>query len=227
MMAEHTDKKRNIEIGSSLISVRLKRGQLAVSERFLAERWAWGKTMVRNFLKRLTKEGSIETNSEQGITVITICNYETYNHRELKKKSKKDQQKNHHETTKRPNLSNSNKCNKYGSIPPSRRGKASEPYTCVRHWARRYHDKTGHKFIEEKRALGIFKSIVDNLALPRDSSTSEHIKDVIDIFFEDDYCSNHISLPLLKNKFSELQAKLKSPKIKALATRGRSVPEGM
>jgi hypothetical protein len=63
-------------IGSAV--VELKRGQLAASIRFLAERWQWSKSRVDRFLIRLKNGTMIGTDSGTGILVITICNYDKY-----------------------------------------------------------------------------------------------------------------------------------------------------
>jgi len=61
--------------------VRWNRGQLIASLRYLAQRWGWSKTKVDNFLKLLKAEGMIKTETAEGTvtTIITICNYDTYN----------------------------------------------------------------------------------------------------------------------------------------------------
>jgi len=56
----------------------LQRGQLCASVRYLADCWQWEKSKAERFLKRLKTETMIETRSETGINVITICNYEKY-----------------------------------------------------------------------------------------------------------------------------------------------------
>ena len=62
-------------------SVKLSRGEVPVSLRYLAERWDWSKNKVDNFLKYLQNNGMIKTGTPKGTqqTVITICNYESYN----------------------------------------------------------------------------------------------------------------------------------------------------
>lgn len=58
--------------------VPLQRGQLCASVRYLASRWQWKSAKVARFLNRLKTETMIETRSDTGISVITICNYEKY-----------------------------------------------------------------------------------------------------------------------------------------------------
>lgn len=61
--------------------VSLKRGQQAAAVRSLAGRWHWGKHKVELFLKHLRDEGMITQGTDKGtgITIITICKYDTYN----------------------------------------------------------------------------------------------------------------------------------------------------
>jgi len=64
--------------------LKLQRGELVGSVRYLAKRWNWGEKKVRVFLKRLTAMKMIETHQRahvgaQSITVIKLLNYETYN----------------------------------------------------------------------------------------------------------------------------------------------------
>ncbi len=55
------------------------RGQYPASVRFLANRWQWGSKRVRIFLETLKKKGMITTDDTQGVTVITLVNYDKYN----------------------------------------------------------------------------------------------------------------------------------------------------
>lgn len=55
------------------------RGQLPASRSFLVKRWGWGDGKVRNFLNRLKADRSITSQMVNGITVITICKYDSYN----------------------------------------------------------------------------------------------------------------------------------------------------
>lgn len=56
----------------------LKRGQLAVSVRDFANAMDRDKAWIERLLKRLKSETMIETVSETGVNVITICNYSEY-----------------------------------------------------------------------------------------------------------------------------------------------------
>jgi hypothetical protein len=69
-------KKRVFRIGKHVVPV--ERSQLACSERYLAAKWQWHASKVRRFLVRLENEAMIEAYSTRDHTIITICNYETY-----------------------------------------------------------------------------------------------------------------------------------------------------
>jgi hypothetical protein len=58
--------------------IKLARGQLVHSLRFLAEKWVWTKSKVERFLIELKTETAIGTESGTGSTVITICKYDEY-----------------------------------------------------------------------------------------------------------------------------------------------------
>lgn len=66
-------------VGSTRVDV--ERGEWAVSIRFLGERWSWGRHKVDNYLKFLRDEGMIKMGTAEGTqqTVLTVCNYDTYN----------------------------------------------------------------------------------------------------------------------------------------------------
>jgi hypothetical protein len=59
-------------------ALNLNRGQLAMSVRDLAEAMDRDKGWVERLLKRLKSETMVETVTETGVMVITICNYEKY-----------------------------------------------------------------------------------------------------------------------------------------------------
>jgi hypothetical protein len=59
-------------------TITLRRGQLSHSIRFIASVWNWDKAAVSRFLTRLKTESMIETATETGQLVITICNYDKF-----------------------------------------------------------------------------------------------------------------------------------------------------
>lgn len=60
-------------------SIRLDVGEVVASERFLAERWKWGRQKVRTFLELLEKNQQITRRITQGEPVINIVKYRVYN----------------------------------------------------------------------------------------------------------------------------------------------------
>lgn len=59
-------------------TVMLRRGQLCHSYRFMAKAWKWSIAGVQRFIDRLKTDTMIDTASDTGCLVITICNYDTY-----------------------------------------------------------------------------------------------------------------------------------------------------
>ena len=72
-----TDEAYSELIGGREISY--SRGQYPASISFLMKRWKWSEKKVRYFLSKLKKKGMITTCNQQGMTVITLCNYDDYN----------------------------------------------------------------------------------------------------------------------------------------------------
>jgi hypothetical protein len=64
--------------GRQRIMVPIARGELSHSVRYLAKAWQWSINRVLRFLSELQTDQSIETRTETGQTVISLCNYETY-----------------------------------------------------------------------------------------------------------------------------------------------------
>ncbi len=69
-------KETRAKAGGSIVT--LERGQFTASIRFMAEAWGWHRAKVERFLGALKTETMIETRSETGQIVISICNYEEY-----------------------------------------------------------------------------------------------------------------------------------------------------
>ncbi|MDY7525505.1 hypothetical protein [Sphingomonas sp. 10B4] len=76
LIEEAAYKPTRVHAGSGAIS--LNRGQLSHSLRFMAKAWQWDEARVRRFIASLVREGIIDAVADAGQTVITICNYETY-----------------------------------------------------------------------------------------------------------------------------------------------------
>ncbi|MER8741576.1 MULTISPECIES: hypothetical protein [unclassified Mesorhizobium] len=76
LIREAAWKARRVRVKDGMVA--LKRGQLASSVRFMADRWQWHRSSVDRFLKRLKTETMISISVETGQSVITICKYDTY-----------------------------------------------------------------------------------------------------------------------------------------------------
>lgn len=59
-------------------TIRLKRGQLTASTRFLAKAWGWSEASVRRFLRRLETDALIVVSDDAGQNVISICDYDVF-----------------------------------------------------------------------------------------------------------------------------------------------------
>jgi hypothetical protein len=58
--------------------VRVERGQVPHSIRFMAHAWGWTKDKTSRFLNKLEKWDMIATQTATGQHIITICNYDKY-----------------------------------------------------------------------------------------------------------------------------------------------------
>jgi len=60
--------------------IKLKRGQIIIAERKLAERWKWGRERVHRFLANCVYKGEIRYHrQDHRISIISIVKYATYN----------------------------------------------------------------------------------------------------------------------------------------------------
>jgi hypothetical protein len=58
--------------------VEVGRGQLAASIRFMAEAWGWTAAKVQRFMERLKKLEMIRAETDTGLTLLTVCNYDKF-----------------------------------------------------------------------------------------------------------------------------------------------------
>lgn len=59
-------------------TVVIKRGQASVSFREMSEAWGWSISAVQRFVTRLKTDTMIDTATDTGRMIITICNYDKY-----------------------------------------------------------------------------------------------------------------------------------------------------
>lgn len=62
------------------VSLRIERGQIAVSQDNLAKRWKWGRQKVRQFIQELEQQNQIQVTQQKGklINCISILNFDKY-----------------------------------------------------------------------------------------------------------------------------------------------------
>lgn len=83
--------------GKLLIGMKMimwNRGELVASVRFLADRWGWGNGKVLRYLELLEQDEMITRRQEFGQTIITICNYDTYNGGKVTTERRTEQKRN-------------------------------------------------------------------------------------------------------------------------------------
>lgn len=66
------------------------RGQYPVSLTFLEKRWLWSTSKIRTYIRLLKNDKMINIEKTQGITVITICKYDSYNTNQQGKNTQND-----------------------------------------------------------------------------------------------------------------------------------------
>ena len=86
LSANHSEKK--IHFDGELITIQ--RGQVVTSLRNLSERWHWSINTVKKFFKLLEGDGMLIRKSDNKKTLLTIVNYEVYQHNEREEKTDSD-----------------------------------------------------------------------------------------------------------------------------------------
>ena len=89
LKANHAEKKMNTKGGF----VTIKRGQFARTEQGLADDFGWSRGKVRLFISSLKKDNMLAQEKAQGLTILSICNYDEYQFNENEKSPKKSPKK--------------------------------------------------------------------------------------------------------------------------------------
>jgi hypothetical protein len=76
IIMEASWKPRQKRIGHIVVNVG--RGQLAASIRFMADAWGWTAAKVQRFIERLKKLEMIRVETDTGLTLLTLCNYDKF-----------------------------------------------------------------------------------------------------------------------------------------------------
>ena len=108
LKANHKDNK--FMLGSELVKV--KKGSMITSQKKLCKQFRWGNSKLRSFLKVLQKDKMLllETNTQS--TQITICNYDTYQDKQISNKP----QTNHKQTANKLRTNTNNKDNNVNNV---------------------------------------------------------------------------------------------------------------
>lgn len=97
LLAAHADKIFLIR-GNE---VSVKRGQLAIAESTLSERWKWSRDKIRKFFKDLEKDGKIIQQKNRLISIYSIVNYDSFQTTDqTTDQTTEKQQKNHKQECK-------------------------------------------------------------------------------------------------------------------------------
>lgn len=132
--------------------IEVKRGQLLTGRKSISEKTGISQRSVRTSLKRLKSTGEITVKTTNKFSIITLCNYETYNPYDSKNDQQTDQQTDQQVTSKRPandqqvttNKNYKNEKNEKNIIPPTlemvskyciERGNGIDPQAFIDHYA--------------------------------------------------------------------------------------------
>ncbi len=167
--ANHKDRFISLKVGRGEKTVKVKRGQFLFG-RFKAEEELFidGST-IYTIMKRLEKLGNIDIKSSNQYSVITICNYNTYQDPDSYKVTTNKQPTNSKATTK-PHPSNTN--NNVNNV--KNENKREEFITWLNYR------------IEKKKPI-IVKATFDSLVKKFNSESIEKIKWVIDYSIQNGY----------------------------------------
>jgi hypothetical protein len=101
LIMEAAWKDRRVRRGRLILTLR--RGELAHSERFIAQAWRWHRSRVTRFLKRLVDDAMVELKPSRDASHITICNYDKFQRRRANHRTTAEPLSNHSRTTAEPN----------------------------------------------------------------------------------------------------------------------------
>ncbi len=131
LIGEASFKARTKRIGS--VVLELKRGQVAASLRFMADKWQWSEPRVRRFLKRLKTDAMIDASTDAGITVVNICNYDKYQKVSLPRDAVDDAEKDAAATQQRRKVESTESTEGSSELRSASPAAAAPVYTDSRH----------------------------------------------------------------------------------------------
>lgn len=59
--------------------IKIGRGEMRASLRFLSKRWGWGVDKTKRFIDKHIERKELQRRIEQGESILKLCNYDTYN----------------------------------------------------------------------------------------------------------------------------------------------------
>lgn len=180
LYANHSQAK--LMIKGQLIEVN--RGQQARSELTLSKAWKWSRNKVRRFLKNLEKDGMIELKSGHLTTVITICNYDSFQSNDTAGDTTKGQQsKQQKDNSRNTNNNVNNENNENKPLDQSKIAREELIQSSFDYWWKAYPTKTARK-ASFKKWQSITKKMDDNIV----TELTNHI--VADVKFRLDGLAN-------------------------------------
>ena len=209
LYANHTHAK--LMIKGQLIEV--SRGQQARSELTLSKAWKWSRNKVRRFLKNLEKDGMIELKSGHLTTVITICNYDSFQSNDTTGDTAKGQHSKHQKDNTRNtnnNVNNEDNENKSTVEAKPQRGKFSFNDNQMR-FSEAVYNKV--KLVTPKMKKPNLESWANSARLLNETDgvdLSEAWKVFCWANADSFWSTNILSLSKLRDKYATLEAKMKS-----------------
>lgn len=180
LYANHSHAK--LMIKGQLIEVN--RGQQARSELTLSKAWKWSRNKVRRFLKNLEKDGMIELKSGHLTTVITICNYDSFQSNDTTGDTAKGQHsKQQKDNSRNTNNNVNNENNENKPLDQSKIAREELIQSSFDYWWKAYPTKTARK-ASLKKWQSITKKMDDNIV----TELTNHI--VADVKFRLDGLAN-------------------------------------
>jgi hypothetical protein len=233
--ARFEDKPKAEWVNSKEVS--FGRGQLIGSFRFLQKRWKWGSiTKVENFINTLKKKDMIVCEKGQGVTVITICNYDSYNNISDSKRTQKGQGEGRRkdETNKENKVKERN--NKKLAVANLTDSQSTEVYNNIKnHFSALYSTeyKTPYYFTPKDgpKIYGLAKKVYFKMKEHNDRSeyTAEEIGATTMLFLDsslkyaDSWLKGNYNLSNIDSKFNEIFSSIKSPQNAAISNKPRSI----
>jgi len=177
-------------------SIHVKRGQLAAPVRYLVRSFNgskgnfWTVSKVQYFMKRLEKEGMIQTEICTNISLVTICNFDTYNNLEEKSWSKvgRSTPKSKSKSSTQSSTPKANENQKVNHTPPdglSYTFSDDTPQKVVHKYKEEEIKKRGSEFLKNDR----LSSRLNDMGAERFDS---QIREVVDYF--NDYVGRNASI---------------------------------